>query len=321
MVKINYNYLLTPAEYKKVSYGTGNTKEYVCVHTTDNWSVGADAEAHAKLQKNGNSRSASWHYTVDKDGAYQSLPESIQAWHAGAGNSKSIAIEICVNKDGDFAKAASNAAYLTAAIMKRNNIPISKVKQHNFFTGKNCPRELREGKDGWDWEKFIKAVEKAYNGSSEVTQVSNSSEKDVKGFLIAKQELNYYSSPRWDNPSGKVKANSQHTIVGSEMVDGVKMYETDKGNYITSSDKYIKYYTKKEWKEYCSKKTVKGYLVTKTEVNYYDSPRWERPSGQTKKGSKHTIVGSEMSDGVKMYETDSGNYITSSDKYVTYTKK
>lgn len=49
---------------KKVTYGGTNKKQYITVHQTGNTSKGANAQAHAKLQANGNSRSASWHYTV-----------------------------------------------------------------------------------------------------------------------------------------------------------------------------------------------------------------------------------------------------------------
>ena len=48
-----------------------------------NTSRGADDEAHANLQYRGNSRQASWHFTVDDDSIYQSLPTNEVGWHAG----------------------------------------------------------------------------------------------------------------------------------------------------------------------------------------------------------------------------------------------
>lgn len=320
MVNINKDYMLTPAEYKKMSYGLGNSKEYLCIHTTDNWKAGARALNHALLQKNGNYRNASWHYTVDDRGAYQSLPDGVKAWHAGSGNTKSIAIEACVNSDGNWDKTMRNLVELSAKVMKANNIPLSKLVQHNFFTGKNCPREIRAGKGGWTWDKFKREVSNALAGKVETASKPSKPNKPVRGFLVTKDDLNLYDTPRWKNPSKEVKKGTQLTIVGSAIKDKVKMYETDEGYYITSVDKYITYYTKAQWKKHCAKKKSIGKLTTKVALNYYDSPRWVKPSGETKKGSTHNIVDIVKADGVNMYETDSGNYMTTSDKYVEFKK-
>lgn len=160
MVTIDKTYMLTAEEAKKVTYGTGNTKEFLCIHTTDNYNAGAKALNHAKLQKNGNSRQASWQYQVDDIKAYQSFPNNYRCWHAGVGNNKSIAIEICVDKGSDWNKTMRNAVQLAAKILKDEKIPISKMVQHNYFTGKNCPRDIREGKGGWTWKKFVAEVKK-----------------------------------------------------------------------------------------------------------------------------------------------------------------
>ncbi|OEC01604.1 hypothetical protein GY31_12280, partial [Lysinibacillus sphaericus] len=126
----------------KVSYGKGNAKKYIVVHETDNTRSGADADAHARLQYNGNSRNASWHYTVDDKEAVQSFEHAWRCWAAGSttGNNQGIQVEVCVNGDGNYPKAMQNAAELVAKIMKDENIPISNVVQHNYFSGKNCPR-------------------------------------------------------------------------------------------------------------------------------------------------------------------------------------
>ncbi|MFH5780592.1 N-acetylmuramoyl-L-alanine amidase [Heyndrickxia oleronia] len=136
--------------------------EYITIHETDNTSRGADDEAHANLQYRGNSRQASWHFTVDDDSIYQSLPTNEVGWHAGDGNGdgnmKSIAIEICVNSDGNFIKAVENAVWLTRKLMNDHNIPVSKVVQHHHWSGKNCPRNLRSGAKGIEWKDFITMV-------------------------------------------------------------------------------------------------------------------------------------------------------------------
>lgn len=126
------------------------TPKFITIHETDNPGFGANAEAHARLQENGNSRQASWHYQVDEQYAIQSIPDNEVAWHGGdgqgQGNMASIAIEICVNKDGNYKKAVQNAAELTRSLMAKWNIPLDRVVQHNHWSGKNCPSVMRSGK-------------------------------------------------------------------------------------------------------------------------------------------------------------------------------
>lgn len=132
---------------------------YITIHETDNTDKGATAKAHANLQYKGNDRQASWHYTVDQDDIYQSIPDNEVAWHAGddrgPGNMQSIAIELCVNVDGDFEKTKANAARLVTYLMLKHCIPLENVVQHNHWSGKNCPAQLCE--NGWD--AFIQLVE------------------------------------------------------------------------------------------------------------------------------------------------------------------
>lgn len=127
----------------------------IAVHETANRARGANAAAHANLQANGNVRSASWQWTVDDKEAVQSYPHDVRCWHAGDGESglgsHFIAIEICVNEDGDYEKALQNAAELIQIIRAEENLPRESVKQHFAFSGKNCPAILRSrGKSAWD---------------------------------------------------------------------------------------------------------------------------------------------------------------------------
>lgn len=134
-------------------YGTANKKVYITVHETGNTNVGANAQVHANLQSNGNSRNAAWHYQVDDKEAYQSFTHNHQLWQSGDGrgdgNLNSISIEICVNEDGDFQNTLKNAAKLVKNIMDTEDISISYVVQHNHWSGKNCPQTIRE-KIGWN---------------------------------------------------------------------------------------------------------------------------------------------------------------------------
>ncbi|QIA28716.1 endolysin [Phage f2b1] len=141
-----------------VTYSGWNPCNYIIVHETDNENKGANANAHARLQANGNSRAASWHYTVDENGAYQSFDDRKQCWAAGSKkyNLQAISIEICVNSDGDYKKAVENAAELVKILMERHNIPKSHVITHHESSGwKNCPRHLRDADRGVSWKGFV----------------------------------------------------------------------------------------------------------------------------------------------------------------------
>lgn len=136
----------------------------VTIHETANLNKGAGAINHAKyLQGSGANKAASWHYCVDDEIITRSIPEKEVAWHSGKakGNYNTIAIEICVNSDGDFIKAVENAAELTADILKRNHVAIENytefIFQHNYWSGKDCPTFLRKGKP-LSWAYFIKRV-------------------------------------------------------------------------------------------------------------------------------------------------------------------
>ena len=136
-------------------WGT-NPRKYITIHETANTSKGANAEMHARYINNGSS--ATWHYTVDDKEVVQHYLDTRQCWHAGdgngAGNTQSIGIEICVNSDGDFNKTIANAEALVKMLMGKYKIPLSNVVQHNHWSGKDCPRNLRHGTKGINWNQF-----------------------------------------------------------------------------------------------------------------------------------------------------------------------
>lgn len=155
--------LVSQSVINKSTSGNGNKRKFLCIHETANVSKGANAQAHANLQSKGNSRAASWHWQVDSVEAIQSFDHTVRCWHAGStqGNNESIAIEICVNSDSNFRKAVENAASLTRWIMQQENISINNVVQHNKWSGKNCPTNLRNGSKGINWNDFIGMVKGA----------------------------------------------------------------------------------------------------------------------------------------------------------------
>jgi N-acetylmuramoyl-L-alanine amidase len=129
--------------------------QYITIHETANTSAGATAEMHSRylagLAKAGKTE-PSWHYTVDDHEIVQHLPIDENGWHAGdgsngTGNRKSIGIELCVNKDGNFTKTQENAALLVAKLQRET--PNLTIVQHNHWSGKDCPHVLRSTPNGW----------------------------------------------------------------------------------------------------------------------------------------------------------------------------
>lgn len=66
---------------------------------------------------------------------------------------------------------------------------------------------------------------------------------------------------------------------------------------------------------------VKGTIKTLDKLNYYDGPRWTKPTGEVKKGTVLTVTDRIYVGGAWQYKTVSGTYITASSKYVTFTAK
>lgn len=162
--------IVSDAVSNRVSFGRGNAKKYLTIHQTGNTSAGANAMAHHRLQ----ARSGigyGWHWQVDDHEAIQTHDHSFKIWHAGdnrgKGNTESISIEICVNLDGDYNQSVENGAKLAAMILKEENIDISKMVQHNYWTGKNCPEQIRACKNGICWSNFVEKVKGYLNGSNE----------------------------------------------------------------------------------------------------------------------------------------------------------
>ncbi|MFD1067668.1 N-acetylmuramoyl-L-alanine amidase [Oceanobacillus locisalsi] len=157
-------------------YGNNNQKSYITIHETDNVRRGAGAQNHANLQSNGNSREAAWHWQVDDKVAIQSFDHHFQLWGAGDGrgngNLHSIQIEVCVNADSDYKKAIENTAALVKHIMKKESISSSHVNQHHTWSGKHCPRKLRDGTHGVTWNQFKKMIGKA-SGNHSISKAAN----------------------------------------------------------------------------------------------------------------------------------------------------
>ena len=143
---------------------------YITIHSTQNWSRGADALRHSLALKNGALGRLSWHYTVDEDRAVQHLPTNERGNHAdydGPGNRYSIGIEMCEHPGNSRSETLERTAKLAAWLCVKHDLPASRVVPHYKWPrrgknppNKNCPHFLlSNGKPGSKWRGFVKAVD------------------------------------------------------------------------------------------------------------------------------------------------------------------
>lgn len=132
---------------------------FITVHETDNTRAGADADAHRRFLNNGGGEHrVSWHYTVDETKTWKHMRLNERGIHANSGNRQSIGIETCVNAGSNLNETRDRAARLVAVLLFDTGLSPSKVVQHNYWSGKNCPRRLRAGVLGVDWGDFMGLV-------------------------------------------------------------------------------------------------------------------------------------------------------------------
>ena len=149
--------------------GTRLTPTSITIHNTDNTNRGANAAAHARYVKSQDARDrqVSWHYTVDDNFVFQSLPTNEVGWHAGPGNRSSIGIEICMHEGMNVPAAYDRAALLTAVMAHQLGVSVQNgVVQHHSWTGKHCPRVLRDKPNGWT--SFLQSVRTYYGALQNV---------------------------------------------------------------------------------------------------------------------------------------------------------
>lgn len=162
--------------------GRSMRPRYITIHSTQNWSPGADSLRHSLALKNSKLGRISWHYSTDENRAVQHLPTNEQGNHAdhdGPGNHYSIGIEMCEHPGNSLEATMDRTAKLTAILMVQNNIPLSRVVPHYHWPrwgknppNKNCPHFLMtNGRPGVKWQAFLVRVNRYYtqiNGRSQV---------------------------------------------------------------------------------------------------------------------------------------------------------
>lgn len=75
------------------------------------------------------------------------------------GNLNSIGIETMINEGSNLMKTWHRNAKLVAKLLVDNNLDLSRVKPHHFFSGKPCPHTLRYNKL---WDYFLECLEIEY---------------------------------------------------------------------------------------------------------------------------------------------------------------
>jgi N-acetylmuramoyl-L-alanine amidase len=144
--------------------------QYVTIHSTQNWSQGADANRHSLALKRGALGRLSWHYTTDAYRAVQHLPTNEQGNHAdydGPGNRYSIGIEMCENPGNSRSATLERTAKLAAWLCVQYDLPVSRVVPHYKWPrhgkkppNKNCPHFLlNNGRPGAKWANFVRVVD------------------------------------------------------------------------------------------------------------------------------------------------------------------
>ncbi len=76
------------------------------------------------------------------------------------GNNNSIGIESCINKESDIYLTWQRTAKLVAKLLDENNLLVKDVKQHHYFSGKNCPQTMRMNNM---WNHFLSLVQFEYD--------------------------------------------------------------------------------------------------------------------------------------------------------------
>lgn len=140
----------------KANYGSKRSMSdlYIVIHYTAN--DGDSDEANGKYFRN-NVTKTSAHYFVDSNSITQTVPDDYTAWAVGgnkynndggrlygtAQNTNTLNIELCDDcKDGKVYptdETIKNALYLVGVLMKKYNIPKSRVIRHYDVNGKPCP--------------------------------------------------------------------------------------------------------------------------------------------------------------------------------------
>lgn len=130
----------------------------IAVHNTANDAPAVNEVAY--MQRN--SDYVSFHAAIDDKEVIECLPFERSCFATGdgangEGNINYLSFEICYSKSGGakYNQAEENAVWYIAKVMNDYEFPMSELKKHQDFSGKNCPHRILEEKR---WESFVDRV-------------------------------------------------------------------------------------------------------------------------------------------------------------------
>lgn len=138
--------------------------DYITVHETGN-NAPAINESNYMINNN---YEVGFHVAIDDKEAVESIMFARNAWHCGDGNNgtgnrKSIGIEICYQTESypmtKYKKSVDNAILYIADVLHENKKPVSCLRRHKDWNGKDCPRNINAGRY-INWNEFKNRVQK-----------------------------------------------------------------------------------------------------------------------------------------------------------------
>ena len=201
--------------------------KFIVIHYTGNYNAGANAMAHYRYLQ-GATRYGSAQYYVDDKQIIQVIGDSRVAWSVGdqqghgrylngCTNNNSLNIEMCVNAHADLKKTYKNVFELTKNLMRKFNVPASRVCRHYDVSRKDCPHNFRANNWAMWWEfkeqikmpiewqidlskssTFGEAVKPATAPEAKVTDVEDLAAQDKarKEYLMT-QKIDPDHLPKW----------------------------------------------------------------------------------------------------------------------------
>ncbi|MBP3907788.1 MAG: N-acetylmuramoyl-L-alanine amidase [Turicibacter sp.] len=130
----------------------------VVVHNTYNDAPAQNEVAYMQRRTD----KVSFHAAIDDKEVVEGLPFERSCYASGDGengdgNRNYLQFEICYSKSGGakYNQAEENAVWYIAKVMNDYEFPMSELKKHQDFSGKNCPHRILEEKR---WESFVDRV-------------------------------------------------------------------------------------------------------------------------------------------------------------------
>ena len=200
------------------------------IHETGNNATARNEVAYM----NSNYNYTSYHVAIDDKEAVQAIPLNRNAWHAGdgqgAGNRRSISIEICYNKDNGFygaisarmEKAIENTALYAAYVLHQYGWGVDRLRQHWDWSRKNCPQKIRQT-GRWQWFKnrvqaHLNAIKKGSKAASKPVKANKPKPAPKKTVAkVPSKKVRNRASWGWHwSGSFKVTANSGIAVYRTE---------------------------------------------------------------------------------------------------------